>query len=478
MATTTFDPCFAGAAELLELYRRKEVSPVDVTRAVLDRIAALDERLRAYLYVDAEGALKAARVAEAAYLAGNAGPLAGVPVSIKDLTDVRGMPTTYGSLVFREYIAHDDSWSVAKLRASGAVFLGKTNTPELGSLPTTENRLGEPARNPWNMRYTPGGSSGGAAAAVAAGLGPLALGTDFGGSIRIPAAFCGVFGFKPTLGRIARDTSFNLTGDFFSHEGPLSRTVTDAALYLDVTAGPDPRDRFSQIGPPPAFARGLAAPLPRLRLAWSGDLGYATVDRRYLEICETAARRFAAALGATATIEEVAPEGAEAGLRAWQTAGAAGNYNAERAERMRPHWDMLTAAVRRGFEMPEQTTLAQFFAAVRELRSWRARAAAFFERCDLLLTPALVSNEVEAAGHEVLLNDGERTSTFALTHFTAPFNATGQPAAVVPCGFTPNGLPVGLQIVGRFGDDLLVLQAARAFEEVLPWADARPPLQP
>jgi aspartyl-tRNA(Asn)/glutamyl-tRNA(Gln) amidotransferase subunit A len=467
------DLCYTSAAELLDLYRRRSVSPVEVTRAVLDRIETLNPRLNAFLHVDASGALLAASAAEAAYAAGNAALLAGVPISIKDLVDVRGLPTTYGSLLYPENVAADDSWSVARLRAAGAVFPGKTNTPEFGSLPTNENRLGDPARNPWNLENTPGGSSGGAGAAVASGLAPLALGTDFGGSIRIPAAFCGVFGIKPTLGRIARDTSANLTGDFFSHEGPLARTVRDAALYLDATVGPDARDRFALTEEAPNFAAELDWLPSGLHLAWSPDLGYARVDREYLAICAAAVQRFSAAIGG---FDEASPEGVEAGLDAWRLAGAAGNWNEARAELQRANIDKLTPAVRYVLEQVGQTPLAAYFKAATELHAWRARAAAFFERYDLLLTPALVTNDVAAAGHEITLDGGEKASTINLIHFTAPFNATGQPAAIVPCGFTAAGLPVALQIVGRFGADLLVMQAARAFESALPWAEARPPL--
>jgi Asp-tRNA(Asn)/Glu-tRNA(Gln) amidotransferase A subunit family amidase len=471
---STTDLCYTSAAELLDLYRRRSLSPVEITGALLDRIEALNPRLNAYLHVDREYALRQARAAEAAYLAGSAAPLAGVPVSIKDLVNVQGMPTTFGSLLYDDFMPDEDAYSVARLRSAGAVFPGKTNTPEFGSLPTNENRLGDSARNPWKLSHTPGGSSGGAASAVAAGLAPIGLGTDFGGSIRIPAAMCGVFGVKPTLGRIARDTSFNLTGEFFSHEGPLSRTVLDSALFLDVCAGPDPRDRFSQIGAPPAFAALLEA-LPRgLRVAWTPDLGFATADAGYLAICERAVRAFTAVTG---EIEQDTPDGARAGIDGWRVAGAAGNYSAERAHKQKQRSDLLTEVVRRGIDMPEQTTLAQYFDAISAVRTWRESVAAFFERYDLLLTPALITSDVAVGARELRINDMLQHNTIGLISFTAPFNATGTPVAVVPCGFTDSGLPVALQIAGKFGADLLVMQASRAFEQALPWAGRRPPLQ-
>jgi aspartyl-tRNA(Asn)/glutamyl-tRNA(Gln) amidotransferase subunit A len=466
---TASDLCFTPASELLECYRRGELSPVEATRAVLERIERHNPTLRAYLHVDADGALRAAAAAEAAYLAGNAGPLAGVPLSIKDLVNVRDMPTTFGSLLYRDYVATEDAISVERLRRAGAILLGKANTPEFGSLPTNENKLGEPARNPWNPDHTPGGSSGGTGAAIAAGLGPLGLGTDVGGSIRIPAACCGVFGLKPTLGRIARDTSFVLTGDFFSHEGPLSRTVLDAALYLDATAGPDPRDRFSQLGPHTPTAPSLDA-LPRhLRVAWHDGGG--RVDRAYLAVCEQAVRSFE---GAARAIEPDQPEGMRDALSVWALAAWSGNYNAERAEKQKANLDLLTEAVRRDLQMVEGTTMTQYFNMVATVRAWRSRAAAFFERYDLLIEPAMVTTAPRIGQQNLVVNGEEQRGTFGMALFTMPWNLTGQPAAIVPCGFTAEGLPVALQIVGRFGDDLLVLQAARAFEQIQPWVERRP----
>jgi aspartyl-tRNA(Asn)/glutamyl-tRNA(Gln) amidotransferase subunit A len=477
----TTDLCFMSAAALLTAYRGRELSPVEVAEAVLERIERLNPRLGAYLTVDTAGALAAARAAEAAYLAGNAGPLAGVLTGIKDLANTAGLRTTYGSLLYREFVPEEDDIVVRRLRVAGAVFPGKTNTPEFGSLPICENRLGEPARNPWDTRRTPGGSSGGSAAAVAAGLGPLATGSDFGGSIRMPAALCGVFGFKPTLGRLPIDTRRVLTGDYFTHEGPISRTVLDAALFLDATAGPDPRDRFSQLGAPPAFAANLGR-LPRgLRVAWTPDLGYQPADREVVAVCERAVGRFADVVG---TIDAAAPSGIEEGIAGWLTAGRGAGYDAEQlAYRSAPgHVELLTGPVRGGLDRLDALSLRDFLDAVAKVRAWRASVAGFFERYDLLLTPTMPVPPL-ATGTRELVVDGELQSSwfglpsiFGLVSFTSPFNITGTPAATVPCGTTPDGLPVGLQIAGRFGDDLLVMQAAHRFEQAFPWSERRPPL--
>ncbi len=470
---STTDLCFTSATDLLAAFRSRELSPVEVTRAVLDRIERLNPMLNAYLTVDAEGALAAARAAEAAYTAGNAAPLAGVPVSVKDLANTRGLRTTYGSLAYRDNVPDEDAISVARLRAAGAVFTGKTNTPEFGSLPTNENRLGDPARNPWDTTRTPGGSSGGAAAAVAAGLAPIATGSDFGGSIRIPAAMCGVYGFKPTLGRVPIDTRSNLTGEFFSHEGPITRTVLDAARFMDICAGPDPRDRFSRHGPPPSFAERLDRRPRGLRIAWSAGLGYRDAEREYVDICERAVHQFARDIGEVVPDQ---PAGAEEGVSGWGVAGGPAGFDAARVAYRKAHMEQLTSVVRAGLDMPERTSLADYLTAMAKVRAWRASMDDFFERYDLLLTPTLPTAAIAIGARELVINGAPQPNIFGLINFTAPFNATGQPVASVPCGVTAEGLPVGLQIAGRFGDDLLVMQASRAFEQILPWAGRRPPV--
>lgn len=471
--TTATDLWFTAATDLLAAYRSRTLSPVEVTTAVLERIERLNPKLNAYITVDGDGALRSARAAEAAYLAGNAGPLAGAPVSVKDLAPTKGLRTTYGSLAYRDFVPEEDGIAVGRLRAAGAVFLGKTNTPEFGSLPTNENRLGEPARNPWDLTRTPGGSSGGSAAAVAAGLGPIATGSDFGGSIRIPAAMCGVFGFKPTLGRVPIDTRFNLTGDYFSHEGPITRTVADAALFLETCAGPDARDRFSQHGAPPAFAAELDAAPARLRFAWSPDLGYREGDREYVAVCEQATRTFAESFG---SLTRDQPAGAEEGITGWELAGALAGYDEERFAHRRAHANELTGIVRNGLDRPERTSVKEFFDAAARVRRWRRSMDLFFEQYDLLLTPTLPVPAIPIDARQLVINGETKPTIFGLINYTAPFNATGQPVASVPCGVTASGLPVGLQIAGRFGADLLVMQAARAFEQALPWDDRRPPI--
>ena len=294
-------PCSVtlSATELAERIRRRELSPVAVVRAFLDRIAAVDGELGAYCTVTAEQALDEARAAEAA-LAGGAptGPLHGVPVSIKDLVFTRGVRTTRGSAIYADLVPDEDAPVVERLRAAGAISLGKTNTPEFGWKGLTDNRLFPPTRNPWDRTRTAGGSSGGAAAAVAAGLGPIGIGSDGGGSVRIPGSFCGVVGLKPSFGRIPYYPAS--AAETLSHMGPLTRTVADAALALDVLAGPDERDRLTLPVPHAPEGSYLAAAeagaregLAGLRVGWSQTLGYAAVDGEVAALTSAAVEQLA-----------------------------------------------------------------------------------------------------------------------------------------------------------------------------------------
>ena len=296
------DIAWMPATEMAAAIREKRLSPVEVARAMLERIDAINPALNAYVLVTREMAMKQAQDAEAAVMRGDAlGPLHGVPVSIKDLFDVEGLPTTKGSLLYKDNIATSWEYAAKRLIDAGGIHLGKTNTPEFGFMPITDNRLFGPTCNPWDTTRTPGGSSGGAAAAVAAGLGPIALSSDGGGSIRIPAGFCGVFGLKATYGRVPRKPGGWTT---MTHRGPTTRTVADAALALDVMAGYEPEDPFSVRDYPGSFLTEVDGGIKGLRVAYTPDFGYAPVDPEVRAITERAAQRFAE-LGCT--VEEASP---------------------------------------------------------------------------------------------------------------------------------------------------------------------------
>jgi len=467
MGTLSTDIAWMSAEQLGRAYRARELSPVEATRATLERIERLNPRLRAFLLVDADGALRSAEAAQRALADGSGGPLTGVPVSIKDLLDVRGLVTTSGSLVNQNAVAEDDSIVTERLRRAGAVILGKTNTPEFGVVAITENRLGEPCRNPWDTARTPGGSSGGAAAAAAAGLGPLHIGTDGGGSIRIPAAMCGVFGFKATYGRIARSGMSGMP--LFSHTGPITRTVADAALMLDAIAGPHERDVTSLDEPPAAYRAGLDAPLPPLRAAWWPQPWGRPAEPELLAIVERAARSLAE-LGIT--VEEAGPD-TEDWVPIFRPLMVVDEYTVSRHLLATRAADLAPYS-RITFEAGRDTPVHVYSEALRGLERFRAHMRRFFKTYDLLLTPVSatpafpIGRPVETAA--------DLGTILPSTPYTAGFNLTGQPAAALPCGFMAEGLPVALQVVGRHGDDLTVLQVCAAFERAHPWADRVPPL--
>ena len=466
--------CFLSALELRARYRRRELSPVEVVASVLQRVELLQPRLNAFVTVTRELAEAQARAAEAAYRDGSAGPLAGIPLSIKDLVPTKGIRTTMGSLLSQDWVPDFDAPVVERLLGAGGVLLGKSNTPEYGWKGETSNRVAGTSHNPWRHGRTPGGSSGGGAAAVAAGLGPLAQGSDGAGSIRIPCCFCGLFGLKPSFGLVPQYPASAV--ELLSHVGPMTRTVGDAALMLGVMAGSDDRDPNTW-SEPRDYLAALQAPAAGsaagTRVAWSPDLGAASVDPEVAELTAAAARRFAD-LGYE--VEEAAPpvdDPWELVNVIWGT--GEGAVHGDRFGAVREQLDPGLAQV---VESAHEVSGLQLAAAQRARLDYYHRMRAFMQRYELLLTPTMPLPAFPA-GIDRPQRIGDRTLDAGLswTPFTYPFNITGQPAATVPCGFTGDGLPVGLQIVGRRRADLAVLAAAAAFEAAHPWADRRPPLE-
>jgi len=450
-----------SATDLLAAYRAKTLSPVEATRAALDRIAQLDSRYNAFCLVDEEGALAAARESEGRWHRGEPlGLVDGVPATIKDLLLSKGWPTLRGSrTVRREQDWSEDAPSVARLREHGAVFLGKTTTPEFGWKGVTDNPLTGITRNPWDPEKTPGGSSGGAAVAAALGMGALHLGTDGGGSIRIPAAFSGIFGLKQTFGLVP---AYPLSPfGTVAHVGPMTRTVADAALMLTVLAGPDPRDWYALPPDGRDYRVGLDLGLKGRRIAWCPRLGGAVVDPEVAAVTAEAVKVLAA-LGAE--VEEVDPglgNSRETFVRHWYP-GAANAIRALGPEERKLMDPGLVAIAEAGARLP----LMDYLAAVRERETMGQRMNLFHQDWDLLVTPAMPIAAFEAGRETQAGSANERWVDW--TPFTYPFNLTRQPAAVVPCGFTAAGLPVALQIVGPLYGDAAVLQAAHAFELARP----------
>lgn len=461
-------PALMTAAELLGLYRSGELSPVEATRAVLDRIEEQDPRVNAYCLVDADSALEQAKTSEERYSRGEpSGKLDGVPASIKDVFLTRGWPTLRGSrAISPQGPWKDDAPLVSRLREHGAVLVGKTTTPEIGWKGVTDNLLTGITRNPWDPEKTPGGSSGGSAAAVALGMAPLSVGTDGGGSVRIPAAFSGVFGLKPSYGRIPLWPPSPFGS--LSHAGPMTRTVKDAALMLEVLAEPDARDATALPYQRVEYSEEIEARgVEGLRVAYSPDLGYADVDPEVSETVEKAAGAFES-LGAS--VEEKDPgfdDPVECFSAHWFTAAASfvGHFEEEKRELIEPGLAQVVAA-------GERYTALQYLAAAEERADLSLRMSLFHETYDLLLTPAMPIPAFEAGRN---VPEGSASSHWmSWTPFTYPFNLTQQPAASVPCGFTKSGLPIGLQIVGARYADALVLRAAHAYQRAHP-VDQRPP---
>jgi aspartyl-tRNA(Asn)/glutamyl-tRNA(Gln) amidotransferase subunit A len=426
----------------------------------------VNPRLNAYCTVTADAARTAARAAEAAVLRGDPlGPLCGVPFSVKDLVITRGVRTAFGSRIYEHHIPDEDAPVVERLCTAGAIMVGKTTTPEFGWKGATDSPLTGISRNPWDLTKTPGGSSGGAAAAVAAGLAPLAVGTDGGGSIRIPASFCGVFGLKPTCGLVPVYPTPN-TGTL-SHVGPMTRSVRDAALMLQVLAGPDDRDPLSFPATGIDFTDGLDDGIRGLRVAWSPTFGYAKVAPEVRVLAEAAARRFQ---DFGCQVEEVErafadPDPIWAPLFYAGVAARLEPFLAEWRDRIDPGLLEVVEEGNRlsGVELSKASfARAAFYQEVRQ----------FFQRFDLLLSPTLAVPPF-AAGME-RPPDYPAGSRLSWVAFTYPFNLTGHPAATVPCGFTADGLPIGLQIVAGRLQDHLVLRASATFEAAMPWAEKRP----
>jgi len=464
-------PADLTATELVAAYSAGELSPVEATQDVLERIEQLDHLVRAFCLVDADRALAAAKVSEQRWQQDQPqGLVDGVPTSIKDIFLTAGWPTLRGSKV----VSPDQEWpvdapSVARLREHGAVLIGKTTTPELAWKCVTDSPLSGTTVNPWNTSRTPGGSSGGSAVAVALGMGPLSIGADGGGSVRIPASFTGTVAIKPTYGRVPHWPA----GPFgtLAHTGPMARTVADTALLLDVVSEPDTRD-WSALPPAPgSYSGALGNGVLGLRIALSPTLGYVDVDPDVAEAVEAAAQVFSY-LGAE--VEVADPDLADC-VEDFHVLWFTGV--AKTVERLSPdERELLEPALREIVARGERCSALEYLAATATRMAMGTRMGAFHERYDLLLTPTVPITPF-VAGEEVPIG-WQLPRWTSWTPFTYPFNMTQQPAASVPCGWSVTGLPIGLQVVGPRHADARVLAACAAYERAVPWTDRRPPLVP
>ena len=468
-----------SAREHVHTMRARALSPVELAEAILARIEASQATLNAYITVCREEALAAARAIEQALARGETtGPLCGVPVSVKDIINTKGIRTTWGSRLMADNVPDADAVAVARLKAAGAVIVGKTTTPEFAHKLLTDAPLFGVTRNPWHLDYSPGGSSGGAAVAVAAGLGPLALATDAGASTRLPAACTATLGLKPTLGLIPHSQvpeAFNS----FIHLGLIARNVGDLALMLDALAGPDASDPHSLGTAPPAAAASLARPLALKgkRIAWRPLLGNEELDHEVRSLCEAAVAALEAE-GAAVELDETPVANADAVWRVLQQSNWAARFLA-RIDELAPRMDpSFVEGIRAGGRYSGQEVTHAGYARTQIFRAVQ-RA---FERWDFLLTPTAARPPLPAtqkALDPIEINGklvGDMRQHYA--PYLNVFDLSGHPALSVPCGWTRAGLPVGLQIVGRWYEDAEVLRLASVLEAKRPWAERLPPFAP
>lgn len=473
--------CRMDAVTQAHKIRRKELSPVEVVDAHLSRMEALEPKLHAFCTPTPELARATAKRIESDIVAGkDAGPLAGVPIGIKDLVCTKGIRTVSGSVAYRDFVPDEDDIVVERLSAAGAVIIGKTNVPEFGYSAVGHNPVFETTRNPWNLDRTSGGSSAGSGAAVASGMCPFAIGSDGGGSVRIPSAHCGLYGLKASMGRVplypgTKDERYPGVSSWESleHIGPMSRTVADGALMMSVIAGPDPRDRHSLPAASFDWMDCLKGDLKGLKVAYSSDWGYAAVDPAVRRIVGDAVRVFERDLGCS--VEEKHPGWSDPYGAFWGLVALESDLKGLRAmadkhaAEITPH---ILDFIRRPWTAEELTDAVIQRKAVNN-KMWR-----LMQSYDLLLTPTLAVPPfaLHTQGPEKI--DGRIVAPFQWLAFTFPLNMTGQPAATVPAGWTDDGLPVGLQIIGRHLDDPLVLRASAAFEAARPWKHRWPSIVP
>jgi aspartyl-tRNA(Asn)/glutamyl-tRNA(Gln) amidotransferase subunit A len=458
------------AVTLARQIRTRAISPVALVDAVLRRIEALQPTVNAFITVTADEAREAARRAEAAVMAGgDLGPFHGVPFSVKDLLFTQGIRTTMGSWIFADQVPAEDAVPVRRLREAGAILIGKTTTPEFGHKPLTDSPLFGATRNPWDLSRTAGGSSGGAAAAVASGQGPLALGTDGGGSIRLPAACCGVVGLKPTLGRVPHVQQADLFSTT-SYIGPMARSVVEVAACFDVIAGFDPRDPYSR-PEPPDDRRGVE--VRGLRLGWLPRVGNRLVDPEVLASCEAAVRHLEDRGARVEAVEEDFAVFEPAFLVFFQ-----GGLAARVSPHMAKFGDKVTRSLRESIERGTQWSAVDWGNALGQRTAVFRRVHALFERFDFLVSPTLARPPL-AVDHDPfdpIAIDGEPAGSIrgAWYPYLWPFNLSGHPAVSLPCGWTSDGLPIGLQIVGPWHADRRVLTLAEHLERERPCARAMP----
>ena len=446
--------------DLASQVRNREISARELTAAALERIESLDPALNAFVCVDGDRALSDAATVDQRLVAGEGvGPLAGIPIGVKDLEDAAGFPTRYGSLLSSDLPAEGDSVLVARLRAAGCVVVGKTTTPEYGHKGLTESPLTGVTRNPWNTDRSPGGSSGGSAAALASGMLPLATGSDGGGSIRIPAALCGLSGLKTTQGRVALGGPTPPGSGLSTVKGPMTSNIIDTAFALDMCVGPHPTDAFSlPRSGAPWFEAATSSRLPS-RVVWSPTMGFADVDDEIAVTCEAAVEQLASAGVEVSVVDDI---WAEDPVNPWFAMWTALRARSQGHLLDTPQWEQIDESLRFLIKWGLDVKAADLVGAIDAIHMLNLDLERAFEQAPLILTPACAGQTPEV-GRDGLINGEEQPSWVS---FTYGLNLTRNPAGSVNCGFTADGMPVGMQVIGRQLDDVGVIQAMAAMEQV------------
>lgn len=464
------DICFMSACEMAEKIKTQELTSQEITEAIIERIEKINPIINAYCTPTFDLAREMAKKADETVKKGEKlGLLHGIPISIKDLMETKGIRTTFGSKIYENYIPKEDDMTVKKLKEAGIVLLGKTNTPEEGHKAVTKNLIFGESRNPWNLDRTCGGSSGGAAAAVASGLGPLALGSDGGGSIRIPSCFCGIYGLKPNFGRIARKFR-HMSFCTMSHYGPIVRNVKDAALMLDAMAGPNSVDKYSIPLKDVSFLEALEEKPNRLKIGYSLDLGFAkALDKEVEESVINAVNKFEKFNWSVENVK-IKLRKADRTMTILTTSSFAFDYKPLLKE-----WrDKLTPTLIRLIDAGMNYSALELLRAESQRQNIEQTVYQFFKNYDILITPTTAIPAFELGKMFPEKIAGKSVSPIGWMPFTFPFNMTWNPAASIPCGWTKDGLPIGMQIVGRKWDEITLLQVSNAFEEIAPWQDKKP----
>jgi len=464
------DICFMSAFKMAEKIKTQELTSLEITETIIERIEKINPIINAYCIPTYDLAREMAIVADERVKKGEKlPPLNGIPTNIKDLMQIGGIKTTFGCKFYENYISEDDEVAVKRLRDAGAVFLGKTNTPAYGHLGITDNMIFGTTLNPWNLDRTSGGSSGGAGAAIVSGLGSLALGSDGGGSIRIPACFCGIYGIKPSFGRIPRNLHGTIAWATFDHYGPLTRYVEDAALMLDAMKGPDASDRFTLPEDNINYIDKIKEMPKNLKIGYSIKLGFVkAVDPEVEQNVLNAAQKFEEC-GWTVEEAKLKIKKPELAFNTLITAGFGYDFQSFLKEK-----EKLDGTLVKMIEAGISYSATDVKRAEYQREQICNVISKNFEKYDILITP---TTAVPAFGLGMMYPPkiaGKGVSPVAWMSYTYPFNMTGNPAASLPCGWSSEGLPIGMQIIGKRFDDLTVLQVSKAFENISPWQDKRP----